>query len=427
MNSAAKPTILALLFCLAPAMAWHWDTEQVDSAGWGAHVEMRWHPDGRLFLCYSDTGGTIRLASRDSAWSYEDVPRWRPMISGSQAFDIDSHGTIGVSYVGTDGRNYYALKTDTSWMDTVTPFYPYGRASPVAIDTAGEPVITIQVGDTFLLAQKLDAQWVTTALMTGYASMNSTFGCTDLGSKSDGTLWGVFVYSFNWPDLDIYGSSVARFQMQDSQIDVVEIVGGAVNQVYGCAGCVDHQGNVHAGYGYWQQAGPEGLFLDSTQIDNVRAIRVAVQYDSQERPQIAYVTWYDTLMFRYLDSGVWRVFDLQTTGLTALSLAIDENQEPLIAYATRDGLFLARGVGVTGQSEEKLRPLLNDWPLTATVVRGVLFLPPAVLSPPSSLFSLDGRRVMSLRPGANDVSALVPGVYFLRSAPSAVTKVVITR
>jgi len=44
-----------------------------------------------------------------------------------------------------------------------------------------------------------------------------------------------------------------------------------------------------------------------------------------------------------------------------------------------------------------------------------------------------GRKVMDLRPGANDVRALAPGVYFVRQASSgkrdasSVTKVVIAR
>jgi len=49
-----------------------------------------------------------------------------------------------------------------------------------------------------------------------------------------------------------------------------------------------------------------------------------------------------------------------------------------------------------------------------TIVRDVLFLPPSLLSPPSSLLSIDGRKVLALRPGQNDVSRLSPGVYFVR-------------
>jgi hypothetical protein len=46
---------------------------------------------------------------------------------------------------------------------------------------------------------------------------------------------------------------------------------------------------------------------------------------------------------------------------------------------------------------------------------------------PVSLLGTSGRKVMVLRPGANDVSRLSQGVYFVRSEPSAVTKVVIQR
>jgi aminopeptidase N len=69
-----------------------------------------------------------------------------------------------------------------------------------------------------------------------------------------------------------------------------------------------------------------------------------------------------------------------------------------------------------------------------TILRGVLSLPSSLLSLPSSLFSIDGRKVLNLKPGPNDVSHLVPGVYFVRLASSlerqsssVVTKVIVTR
>jgi hypothetical protein len=52
----------------------------------------------------------------------------------------------------------------------------------------------------------------------------------------------------------------------------------------------------------------------------------------------------------------------------------------------------------------------------------------------ASLLDISGRKVLALRPGANDVRALAPGVYFVHSEPSAVScqpsavsKVVVTR
>ena len=66
-----------------------------------------------------------------------------------------------------------------------------------------------------------------------------------------------------------------------------------------------------------------------------------------------------------------------------------------------------------------------------TVVRGTLFLPAVSRvghSASSVLLDINGRKVMDLRPGANDVRALVPGVYFVREAAAqAVRKVVVTR
>jgi len=43
------------------------------------------------------------------------------------------------------------------------------------------------------------------------------------------------------------------------------------------------------------------------------------------------------------------------------------------------------------------------------------------------LLDTAGKKVMGLRPGTNDLSGLPPGIYFVRSEPSAVTMVVLTR
>jgi YVTN family beta-propeller protein len=76
--------------------------------------------------------------------------------------------------------------------------------------------------------------------------------------------------------------------------------------------------------------------------------------------------------------------------------------------------------------------------LQATVVRGVLVL--GVVDSRQNtgcraeLLDIAGRTVLDLRPGANDVRALAPGVYFVREAPqatglkpTAVRKIVVTR
>jgi phosphoribosylformylglycinamidine (FGAM) synthase PurS component len=83
--------------------------------------------------------------------------------------------------------------------------------------------------------------------------------------------------------------------------------------------------------------------------------------------------------------------------------------------------------------EEGCQPTPYNSRLTATIVRGVLFLPRSSSDTRnSSLLDISGRKVAELVPGPNDVSGLSPGVYFVRHEPavmghqpSVVTKVVI--
>jgi hypothetical protein len=423
--------LLALALSAPFAVAQHWDIEQVDSAGWGASVDMRWHPDGRLFLCYSDTSGVIRLASKDSVWSYENLPQWRPTRSGSQAFDIDLRGDIGVSYIGTDNLYWYALKTDTGWADIQTPFNagPY-YPSLTSLDTSGAPAICVQHGDAYLLARMRDTAWVTYALADGFSGWTNDFDCSALGSMDD-VVWGVFRYTGTFPIEGAYFCSLNRFQARDSDVSVVQIA-SAVGWIPAASGCVDARDSVHSCYYNHGE-----LYLDQTAIDTTRAERTAVKFDSLDRPQIAYTRRDSGLMYRCRTPEVWHVFDLHTGGVTALSLIIGESAQPLIAYTTSEGVFLLHGVDVVGQSEEQGQPMASGSRLTASVVRNVLLLPEASsLKPQAAGWLLDaaGCRALDLRPGANDVGGLSPGVYFVREAQAqaqvqtqAVRKVVITR
>jgi hypothetical protein len=91
--------------------------------------------------------------------------------------------------------------------------------------------------------------------------------------------------------------------------------------------------------------------------------------------------------------------------------------------------------------EEGSTPQASCTTPNASIVRGVLFLPHdgtrSEFAEPNSVMSLldiSGRKVLDLHAGANDVSRVAPGVYFIRSersaasrAPSAVAKVVIQK
>jgi DNA-binding beta-propeller fold protein YncE len=79
---------------------------------------------------------------------------------------------------------------------------------------------------------------------------------------------------------------------------------------------------------------------------------------------------------------------------------------------------------------ESRPPLPSPVPPSATVVRSVLFLAEALGPKPetASLLDISGRKVMELRPGANDIRALAPGVYFVRKAQTqAMRKVIVAQ
>ena len=97
-------------------------------------------------------------------------------------------------------------------------------------------------------------------------------------------------------------------------------------------------------------------------------------------------------------------------------------------------------------TEESPKPKAPSHKPAATIVRGVLFLegdrprtgtegtvPEWGLSPEPVLLDATGRKVLNLKSGANDVSHLSPGIYFVREAQAAspplqtVRKVVIAR
>jgi len=93
------------------------------------------------------------------------------------------------------------------------------------------------------------------------------------------------------------------------------------------------------------------------------------------------------------------------------------------------GAFFDRSDWPYGVGEQQ-RPQASSHKPQATIVRGVLFLHKAtsLKSQAASLLDITGRSVVDLHAGANDVSGLSPGVYFVRSAQAqAVRKLVVTR
>jgi hypothetical protein len=88
---------------------------------------------------------------------------------------------------------------------------------------------------------------------------------------------------------------------------------------------------------------------------------------------------------------------------------------------TRDGhgaIYYKRNLTGNVGVEESCKPQATSRKPAATILGGVLLLPASLFSPSSSLLSADGRKVLELHPGPNNVRHLSPGVYFVYSEPS---------
>jgi YVTN family beta-propeller protein len=140
-----------------------------------------------------------------------------------------------------------------------------------------------------------------------------------------------------------------------------------------------------------------------------------------------------------MDNSAWCI-----TNNTQFNLGVTPNGFALNPYWNQVLLPAAQSscIAVIGEShvpavEEDARLLQSPARLPSTLVTGALYLPAQTGSARrASAFLLDvsGRVVLNLHPGANDVRALAPGVYFVREEPQAsspkpqaVQKVVITR
>jgi hypothetical protein len=84
-------------------------------------------------------------------------------------------------------------------------------------------------------------------------------------------------------------------------------------------------------------------------------------------------------------------------------------------------VFLRRNITPAG-IEETMSDEREVMSAGATIVRGTLNLQSAIYNLQFEIVLLDvsGREVMSLRPGANDISALAPGAYFIREEGSGI-------
>jgi YVTN family beta-propeller protein len=99
-----------------------------------------------------------------------------------------------------------------------------------------------------------------------------------------------------------------------------------------------------------------------------------------------------------------------------------------VSHNNSDRVYVLRDtIGVPGVAE-MTKSVAQAEARRGTVVHGVLRIPVSPFTLHASLFDMAGRQVKVLIPGANDVSGLAPGVYFIREARAqAIRKVLLTK
>jgi hypothetical protein len=112
-----------------------------------------------------------------------------------------------------------------------------------------------------------------------------------------------------------------------------------------------------------------------------------------------------------------------TFGNLTMSLVTRTTKMTAACLATLAGPYNPVGVA------EGHNPQASSPRTQATVVRGVLYLngdcPRTGTVPSAPLLDIAGRRMLDLKPGANEVAGLPPGVYFIRSNGGGVSRRVV--
>jgi hypothetical protein len=191
--------------------------------------------------------------------------------------------------------------------------------------------------------------------------------------------------------------------------------------------------------GYLMQA---VVIDDSVEVGNdlVTEYSVGRAYSTTDFEGIVWAAWQARgsgwVAVNYSTGGAWSEPE-QTSAMTGVpkGIAADANGRVYVLFRTTAGQLYSVYRTARPGVQEVAPDLIADSRI-ATVVRGVLYARVGSRRNAeygTELLDISGRKVLDLKPGANDVRVLSPGVYFVRQASgvkhevSSVTKVVITR
>ncbi|MCX6843383.1 MAG: hypothetical protein NTX53_14005 [candidate division WOR-3 bacterium] len=414
-------------------LAGYWEFEQVDIGSIGSHVAIDKMSDGTVWLAYVNRHHAIRLAHKDSVWEYEDLDAAivRPDFQSGPPFSFD----IGLGdVIGVVGQGRLAERRDSVWSSESLPM-PM-RDLALSYDPAGRPSLTFT--DSLwqgCLGVRADSGWDTDVVFVP-SEYTWAFSLTRPAWRRDDNcaLIEADVWSMGGL-IDGYGVS---FKRRDSGVWTdFGGLGGLDGGGCGFAALPDSSDSIHTFWSAGDNYYTNKLVCDDVVLDRYTSIGAACLDDSG-RVQCAWVRD-DNLKFALVPESTLIVGD--GVGINWCDITTDTLSQPVIAYCGGDGsIYVAHGVGVAGLSNEPREAAFHSLRPSASIITNVLFLPRDMTELPGNsdrvprptLLDAAGRKVVDLHAGANDVSSLAPGIYFVREAQAqaqaqAVRKVVITR
>ena len=377
----------------------------LDSSGWvrdTIDIAASSH-NGRPGLALDRNGRPHVAWNRGTPWyAYWDGAEWRreeidPDSSGDYiSLVLDDAGAPCVAYAKPRSLWYFVLKfarRDSLGWHPVLLDSDGGADCNLAIDTAGRFCIahcrSWSSGALFFTTQT-DSGWVKETVVPSGASQSNMV----LDENGD-------------PHISYFGS-----RGDDGDLCYAERVSGVWRTDVidpGPSGC-------KRGWDNWIVRDQAGAFHISYHAHNETQLRYA---------RGTYGNWQSEAVH---DVGGWNL---------GSSIDLDPQGRPVIAYVHEDEafrLYLSAAYDLTDVKEmAEGRRLV---PVAATIVREVLNICQQLttngLQPDIALYDANGRKVLELGLGANDVRRLAPGIYFVHSTfdnchSLLVTKIIVTR
>jgi len=432
--------LVAMIAAIATiCLAGYWECEQVDSGSLGSYVAIDKMSDGTIWLAYVNSDSAIRLARKDTVWQFEDLDTAtvRPMFPSAYMFDdLPFSFDIGPNdVIGVVGLGRLAERRDSGWSSEGLPMPMSGLS--LSYDLAGRPSLTFK--DSLwrgCVGLKTDSGWDTNVVFHPseytwfYMLSRPAWRRNDNCAFMEADVWSMGGL--------IEGYGVGLYTRDSGKWTANAFVLGLDGGGSGFAALVDSSDSIHT---FWSAGDPYGtdkLVCDGVRLDGATSIGTACIDDSC-RVQCAWARS-GRLKFAIPGREVWVVQD--TGSPVWCDITTDNLSQPVIAFCRDDGsVWVAHGVGIVGLNDVPRGPAVRILPHATSIVRSVLFLPRDMTGLPGNsdrvprptLLDAAGRKVLALHAGANDVSHLAPGVYFVRLAlgvkrdASGVTKVVIQR